>query len=115
MVTPDQFAARWVSGLQGATTKIQEGIAGVTVAPGQLAARQKAAYVAGVNASQDRWARNVQNVTLQDWQRLASDKGVPRISAGASAAQNRMQQVGVKLLPAIQSAVSSLPPRGNFE
>lgn len=115
MVSADQAASRWVSGLSGATTKISEGIDAVTVAPGQAAARQKAVYVANVTAAADTWARNVGRVTLGDWQSAAKTKGVPRIAGGAQAAQNKMQSVFVKLLPAIQAAVQSLPPRGTFE
>lgn len=115
MVSADTAAQRWVSGLSGATQKITEGIAAVTVAPGQAAARQRAVYVANVTAAAETWARNVGRVTLSDWQQASTTKGVPRIASGAQQAQSKMQQVMTKLLPAIDSAVKSLPPRGTFE
>src|SRR5439155_1145196 len=97
-------AARWAQGLAGAGAKIEEGIRAVTVAPGQAAARQKAAYVANVSASADKWAKNVAGVSIGDWQAAAITKGIPRIAGGAQAAQPAFEQFLNRLLPAIQNA-----------
>lgn len=108
-------AARWASGLAGAGQKITEGIQSVTVAPGQAAARQKGAYVQGVTASADKWAKNTAAVPLGDWQAAAINKGVPRIASGAQASQSKFEAFMNKLLPAIANARASLPPRGTFD
>lgn len=114
--TPASAAAKWATNLSAAATNgtIQQGIAGVTVAPGQAAARQKTVWVQNVTASQDKWATNVANVSLQSWQSDTVSKGLPRIASGATAAQPKMQAFMTQALPYIQNAVASLPARGNF-
>lgn len=113
--TPDQAAADWVAGLSSKTTKIQSSVQAVTVSPGQAAARQKGAYLAGVQANVDRWATKVSAVPLSDWQTAMITKGIPRIASGASAAQGKMAGVFQQLLPHIERVKASLPPRGTFE
>lgn len=108
-------AAKWAQNLSGSTQRIQAGIQSVTTAPGQAAARQKGAYVQNVQASADKWASNVAAVPLSDWQQAAINKGVPRISGGATAAQPKMEQFMGKLLPYIGSQVAALPARGNLD
>ncbi len=108
-------AARWAQGLAGAGQKITEGVQSVTVAPGQAAARQKAVYVQNVAARADTWAKNTAAVSLPDWQAAAINKGVPRIASGAQAAQGKFEAFMNKLLPAINNAKASLPPRGTFD
>lgn len=113
--TPDQIAADWAARLAGSTDKIQRGVQAVTTSPGQAAARQKDAYVAGVQASSGKWATRVASVTLSDWQQAAITKGVPRVASGAQAAQPKMAAFMARVLPHIESARASLPPRGNLE
>lgn len=113
--TAEQAAARWAAGLANAGQKIVDGVNAVTVAPGALAARQKAAYTANVAQAADKWARNVAAVPLSDWQAAMKDKGAPRIASGAAAAQPKFAQFMNKLLPFIASQRSSLPPRGTFD
>lgn len=112
---PATIAARWSQGLAGAGAKITEGVASVTTAPGQMAARQKAVYAQNVAASVDKWAANVGKVTLGDWQSAMTNKGIARIATGASAAQDKFAGFITKLLPHIAAGKASLPPRGTFE
>lgn len=112
---PAQVAQDWATRLAGSTDKIKRGIASVTVAPGQAAARQSGAWLANTTAAKDKFARNVAAVSLADWQNAASTKGADRVGAGASAAQPKMQQFLTKLLPFVDSARQSLPPRGSYE
>lgn len=114
-LTPDQVAAEWASRLSGAGQKIQAGVQGVTVAPGQAAARQKQVYVANVTARADKWASRVAAVPLSEWQQSMVNKGLPRIASGAQAAQPKMAQFMAKLLPFQQNLKGSLPPRGNVD
>jgi hypothetical protein len=115
VLTPDQIAQKWASNLSASTQNITQAVQNVNVAPGQAAARQKTAYVNGVNASQDKWARNVAGVSLQEWQTAMINKGVPRIASGAAEAQGEFQQFMTRLLPYIANGVSTLPPRGSLE
>lgn len=113
--TPDQIAAQWASRLAGSTQRIKDGVAAVTVAPGQAAARQKGVWAQNVAASQDKWASRVAGVSLSDWQTAMVDKGAARIGAGAQAAQPKFAQFMGQLLPHIASTKGSLPPRGNLD
>jgi hypothetical protein len=113
--TPDQIAANWAARLSGSTSKITAGIQGVTVAPGQAAARQQAAYVANVQAQAAKWATRVAAVSLSTWQQDTLNKGVPRIATGATAAQPKVTAFMTKLLPYIQSQVQALPARGTLD
>jgi len=114
-VSADQAAADWVSGISAKTAKMQANVQAVTVAPGQLAARQKAVYVQNVQARADHWAARVGRVSLQEWQNAMITKGIPRVATGASAAQAKMTAVFAQLLPFIERGKSSLPQRGTFE
>lgn len=113
--TPDQAAAKWQQNLAGSTQRIQQGVQSVTTAPGQAAARQKAVWAQNVQAAQDKWAARVAAVPVQDWQRAVIEKGVPRIAAGATAAQPKMAAFMGQLLPHIQTTVNGLPARGGLD
>lgn len=113
--TPDQIAAAWAQRLGASSDKMQAGVNAVTVAPGQMAAKQKAVYLQNVQASADKWAKKVGAVSLSDWQAAYIAKGIPRIASGATAAQPKMADFMSKLLPFQQNALSSLPPRGTYE
>jgi len=112
---PDAAAQQWASRLGAATQAYTDGVNGVTVAPGQLAAAAKPLWLANTAAAGDKFARNSAAVTKESWQNAAVTKGAPRLASGATAAQPKMSAVFVKLFPAIKSAVSSLPPRGTID
>ena len=76
--TPDQAAARWAQNRVQLDRPHPAGIQAVQTAPGQAAARQKSLYVQKVQSSQDKWARNVATVSLDEWQQAAINKGLPR-------------------------------------
>lgn len=112
---PQQIAQDWAAKLAGSGDKIRRGVQGVSVSPGQAAARQKAAYVQNVQASQDKWAARVSAVSTADWAAATVEKGVPRIAAGAQAAQPKFAAFMGQLLPHIDAGRSSLPARGGLE
>ena len=113
--TPDQIAAQWASRLAGSSQRISDGVAGVTVAPGQAAARQKAVWQQNTAAAADKWAGRVAGVSLSDWQTSMTTKGVQRIGAGAQAAAPKFAQFMGQLLPHIASVKGTLPARGNLD
>ncbi len=71
--TPEEASQAWREGLGRAGPKIERGVDRVTQAPGQKAAAKKTAYVAGVQAMADEWARRVAAVPLADWQQSVKD------------------------------------------
>ena len=108
-------AAKWAQNLPAAQQRYVDGVNSVTVAPGALAARAASTWAANTAAAQQKFARNSAAVTLQAWQQQTATKGAQRLASGAQAAQSKVEQTFSKLFPAIQQAVSSLPPRGDIE
>lgn len=113
--TPEQAAANWASKLAGSTDRIKAGIQAVTVSPGTLAAKASSTWAQNTAAAQSKYQRNVGNVTLQQWQDAALNKGVARIPSGATSGQPKMQAFMAQFLPAVSAAVQALPPRGSFD
>lgn len=114
-VSPEEAAAQWAQRLAQSGDRIRAGVQSVTVAPGQLAARQKTQYVQQVQAKADKWAQRVASVPVAEWQQATVEKGIPRIAQGAQAAQGKMAAFMGQLLPHIDQTVRSLPQRGDLE
>jgi hypothetical protein len=117
MAMPDAAtaAAKWAQNFGASGQRWADGINGVTVAPGQLAARQKNLWVQNTAAAADRFAANSAKVSLADWQQTSIAKGQGRLASGAQAAQGKVENAFVRLFPHIASVRSSLPPRGDLE
>lgn len=112
---PQANADKWKRNITAATPDIQAGIAAVTQAPGQAAARQVDAYRNNVAANVDKWARNVSRVSLPDWQQ-ATTAGVQRIAQGAAAKVNKVVQFQTEFLPHLEAGQRKLAamPRGSL-
>lgn len=113
--TAASAAASWEQGFAGAGQKYTEGINAVTVAPGQLAANQKNAYVSGVQQNANIWAAKVAAVDLGTWKAAATGVGAQRLATGATKGMPKMQAFMGNFLPQLSSIVGSLPARGSFE
>jgi hypothetical protein len=96
----NDFAEKWGRRLSGATEDIRKGVENVTEAPGAKAASKKAKWVAKMTdaAVQDKWAKNVSAVTVDEWKRKTLEVGIGRVSAGVSAATSKMSKFGEQLL-----------------
>lgn len=112
--TPEQAAAKWKANASAATSAYTDGINSVTSAPGQKAAAQKTVYVQNVQASADKWARNV-NVPLSEWQSAATTKGATNYPVGIAAGADKQAAFMSDFLPKVQAISKSLPPRGTIE
>ena len=115
MPSAQEAAQKWATNLPAAQQRYIDGVNAVTVSPGALAARASALWAANTAAAQAKFARNAAAVTTQQWQQATTTKGAQRLSSGAQAAQSKVEATFAKLFPAIQQAVSSLPPRGDIE
>lgn len=113
--TAASAAEAWSNGFAGAATKYQAGINAVTVAPGQLAAQQKNAYVSGVQQNASIWAAKVAAVDLGTWKAAATGVGAQRLASGATKGAPKMQSFMSNFLPVLSGVVQSLPARGSFE
>lgn len=115
MPSATDAAQRWAQNFGASGTRWAAGVNGVTVAPGQLAARAKNLWAQNTAAAIDRFAANSAKVSLQEWQQTTVQKGQPRLASGAQAAQPKVEAVFAKLFPFIQAQVNALPPRGDIE
>lgn len=109
---PTAVAQRWAQQLGASTQKIQDGVQGVTVAPGQKAAQAQGKYLAAVQANAEKWKNRVGAVSLSDWQSAMIAKGLPRIASGAQQGQGKMQVFMTQFLPYVETAaqqVRSMP------
>ncbi len=99
-MTGKDFQELHAKNLKGATEEIRKGVEAVSVAPGQKAAAQKSVYIAKMTSSevQDRWAKNVAKVPLEEWKKDMTEKGIGRISAGLDRSAVKMADFGEKLL-----------------
>lgn len=112
---PTAIADRWKSGMSAAGAKVTAGVNAVTVAPGQLAARQKDAYVAGVTNRANYWAQRVSSITLDEWKTAMINKGIQRLATGAAAAEPKFATFMGKLLSAERNLYQTLPSRGTTD
>lgn len=110
---PQTIAQNWASRMGASTQKISDGIDAVQVAPGVAAARQKDVWRNNTMNAADKYARNVQAVSLEEWRQAAKGKGLNRIGPGATAAMPKMANLMTQLMPYIQAGKGKLPPRGD--
>jgi hypothetical protein len=119
MRDPSSVAKQWANNLARSTEKIREGIQRVKESPTAAAARSQDKYLAGVrDAVEDgRWRRGLLKVSTADWQQAMEQKGLPRISNGAQAAQSKMESFMTEWLPYQESLKSKIAamPKGNLE
>lgn len=119
MKNPQSIADKWASKLGAAGQSIKEGVESVTTSPTLKAASRVDAYVNGVQeaATSGRWQRGLQKVSLQDWKDAMINKGLNRITSGATAAKPKFVTFMQKLLPYQDSVVKQLEnmPRGGLQ
>lgn len=113
-LTPEQIAQKWANRLSSATADIQAGVQAVTVSPTATAAKNPQKYLDGVNKAvqSGKWASRLNAVSLTDWQTATIQKGIPRISQGAQAAQPKMASFMSQLIPfqnTLQAKVNAMP------
>ena len=119
MKNPADVARKWAQRLGSASDSIRQGVNAVQTNPAERAAARQDAYIAGVQraVSDGRYARGLRRVTLQSWQEAMLNKGLPRISSGATAAVPKMQAFLEKFLPhqeALKTKLASMP-RGDLQ
>jgi hypothetical protein len=105
---PTATAALWASRLGAAAPEITAGVQRVTTAPGTAAAAKVDTWLAKIQASRDKWVRNVSSITLSEWQTAMINKGVPRVSSGAQAAQPKMVKFYTAFLPYVEQGAATV-------
>lgn len=115
MATASGAAAQWAQRLAQSGPKITDGVQSTKVAPGAAAARQADVWLQNTTNAKTKWQQNVASVSLSDWQNAMTTKGIPRIAAGATAAQPKFEAFMAKALPYIENLKGTLPARGDLE
>lgn len=111
-LSAEEAAEKWAQRTAGAVQDYQRGVQRVQVAPGALAARQRDAYVFKVQQNADKFARNSQRVTLQEWQQASVEKGGQRLAGGVQAARPKVAQFMGEVMPHIdrgRQQLASMP------
>jgi hypothetical protein len=118
-VTPAEYAEKWNRRLSQSTEDIRRGIARVSEAPGIRAAANKEAMLANLTkaVNDGTWENQVRSVTLEDWKKAATEKGVSRIPQGVASASASQVTMAERLLPAVDASVAEVnkTKRGDLE
>lgn len=114
VISASAFAEKWGRRLKGATQDIKDGVMAVTTAPSQQAIAKQDKMKANLIAAIDNgdWAAGLGKVTLADWKRDMTEKGVPAISRGVDIATPKVAAFASVLLPHIaagQATVDAMP------
>ena len=112
---PQTVAAKWARRLQQAGPDIQAGVEAVTVSPGILAAQQANVWLANLQASVGRWSDSMKNMQLDFWKNSMIQKGVSRITAGATSGQPKVQAFMQQWLQYESTVVANATQRGGLE
>lgn len=99
--TPQDATGKWQTRLSGASAQITAGVQRVTSSPGQAAAAKSAKWVAAMTdpAVQAKWKNNVAAVSLQEWQDMMINVGIPRIAQGAQSKQGKYLAFAEQFFP----------------
>lgn len=99
-LTPEQFQEKHARRLKGAIDDVRMGVERVTEAPGAKAAAAQQKWIAKLSEKsvQDKWARQVGGVSLEEWKSKTLNKGVGRIAAGIDEAAPKVIEFAAKLI-----------------
>lgn len=117
--TAQEVADKWATNIGNATTSMKNGVARVTVAPGEAAAQKAAKWQQAMQdpATFTKWQNNVRRVSLGSWQQSMNDIGIARVAAGAQAKKAKFEQAMNSLLQHIDAGVQQIKsmPDTTFE
>ncbi len=108
------WTSNWQTGLQNGSQKYKSGVQGYTgPAPGQLAAAQAQTWAQNTANAVQKFAANVGAVSLEQWKSQTLNVGVSKFAAGGQKGAPKVSNFATQIIPQLQSAVNSLPARGN--
>jgi hypothetical protein len=114
MISAEAAAQKWAQRMGSASTNYIQGIQSVQVNPMEMAAKNVAAYQAGVNAAvaSGKYVNRLRAVPQQHWVDQCIKLGAQRIGAGATQAQPKVLAFLQQFLPAVaqaQARVKAMP------
>lgn len=111
--TSAQATQKWLTNLSGATDRMKSGALAVQTAPGQKAAAAADKWLARVTQSKAKFAANVSAVSLQSWQQSYVNVGIPRVSQGAQAKQQKFTNFMDQYLPYLAQGLQTIDQMPN--
>ncbi len=109
-VSPKEYAEKWSSNLRASLPYIRSGVEKVSVAPSELAIKNKDRLKARLIEAIDsgKWESGLKKYTLDQWKKDMIEKGIPRISDGADKSKGKVEEFASQLLPYIDSGVREI-------
>lgn len=113
-LTPAQITEKHARRLKGAVEDMRIGVNSVTVSPTQKAAqsidKMRTKILEAIDSGKVK--RGLERVSLGDWQKAMTEKGIPRVAAGVDGAKDKIEAFYGELMPHIdrlQAEVKKLP------
>lgn len=111
---PAAVSKKWSNNLQQAGQQIIESVRAVTSSPTAAAAKKidvmKSRFIAAADSG--KIAAGLNAVSLGDWQNAMVNKGVPRITQGATEGMSKVENFMTKFLPfvaGVQARIKAMP------
>lgn len=104
-LTPQQIAEKWARNLANSGTDAKNSVTAMTANPMERAISKKEKMKANLIKSIDdgSWENGLRSVSLQQWKDAYINKGISRMTTGATAATPKMTAFMQELLPYQQS------------
>lgn len=102
-VTPEEYQEKQARRLKGAVEDMKMGVAKVTESPTEKAAAAKDKMQARLNEALNngKWEAGLKRVSLDDWKKAMTEKGINRVAAGIDGAKPKVIAFARDLLPYI--------------
>lgn len=109
-LTSAEFQEKHARRLKAAVEDMRAGVARVTEAPGRKAAEKKQKWIARLSdpATQDKWARRVAAVTVDEWKDSMLNKGINRVAAGIDGAKAKVIAFADAMIPHQNTGLTEL-------
>lgn len=109
-LTAEQFQEKHARRLKAAVEDMRAGVSRVTEAPGRKAAAKKQKWIARLSdpATQEKWARRVAAVTVDEWKDSMLNKGINRVAAGIDGAKSKVIAFAEAMIPHQNSGLTEL-------
>jgi hypothetical protein len=108
-----QATTKWLQNIGSATERMKAGANAVTVAPGMKAAAAADKWLANVTRAQNKFKTNVSRVSLESWKNSYIQVGIPRVSQGAQAKQQKYTDAMAAFLPYLAQGVAKIDAMPN--
>lgn len=101
-LTPQQATEKWLRNARNAGESYRTGVNAVTEAPGAKAAAKADKWMQNLQASRDKWAQRVGDVSLSEWKTATINKGQQRYLTGVEEGAPKMAEFMQEFLPFAQ-------------